>query len=77
MGRSSMGKKKKHKMKRYRNRNRHHLVPKSRGGSAAPSNLLLIDIDRHRVWHKLFGNLTLEEVIRLLQRLQKCKAAQR
>jgi len=72
-----MGRKKKHKGKRYRNRNRHHLVPRSRGGDLSASNLLLIDIDKHKVWHRLFGLLTLDEVILLLQRLQKCKKAQK
>ena len=68
---------KKHKMPRYPNRNRHHLVPRSKGGSGHPSNLLLIDITKHREWHRIFGLLTLEEVIRLLQRLQRCKAKQK
>ena len=71
------GKKKKHKMKRFRNRNRHHLQAKSLGGSMHPSNLLLIKIERHRAWHDLFGLLNLEEVIALLQRVQRCKARQR
>ena len=69
--------KKKHKMKRFANRNRHHLQAKSLGGSNHPSNLLLIDIDKHREWHRIFGLLNLEEVIALLQRLQRCKAKQR
>jgi hypothetical protein len=47
-------------------RNRHHLVPKRRGGSKHKSNMLLIDVIIHRYWHKLFGLRTLEEVIALL-----------
>lgn len=69
-------KKNKHKMKRYQNRNRHHLLPRSRGGLNTPQNLLLIHIEKHRAWHDLFGLLTLEEAIQLLQRLQRCKAKQ-
>ena len=68
--------KKKHKGKRYSNRNYHHLHPKSLGGNNSINNLLLIDIDKHHHWHRIFGLLTLEEVIRLLQRLQKCKQVQ-
>lgn len=69
--------KKRHKMKRYANRNRHHLQAKSLGGKNTPQNLLLIKIERHRAWHDLFGLLNLEEVIQLLQRLQRCKAKQK
>ena len=69
--------KKKHKMKRFANRNRHHLLPRSRGGANTPQNLLLINIDKHKEWHRIFGLLSLEEVIALLQRLQRCKAKQK
>lgn len=61
------------KQKRRRRRNKHHLIPKSRGGADIPSNIILIDIDKHRCWHTLFGNLTLGEVIRLLERLKRIK----
>lgn len=60
-----------------RGQNRHHLKPKSRGGQATDSNLLWIKIERHYFWHKVFGNLTLDEVIKLLQRLQVMKNAQK
>ena len=52
-------------------KNLHHLTPRSRGGKSVPSNLLLIDIERHYFWHKLFGNRTLDEVISLLERLRR------
>lgn len=68
--------KKKIKGRKYPGRNRHHLVPKSRGGSNHPSNLLLIDIEKHREWHRIFGNKTLSEVIDLLIRLEKAKKGQ-
>ena len=54
-------------------RNKHHLVPKSRGGDNHKSNLLLIDMTRHLYWHKIFGNQTLTEVIRLLKRVDRAK----
>jgi hypothetical protein len=66
-------KKKKRKRIKRRGRNFHHLTPKSRFGSSLPNNLLLIDIEKHEYFHKIFGNMTLEEVIRLLCRLKELK----
>lgn len=57
--------------------NLHHLCPKSRGGSSIESNLLRMDISRHNALHLLFGNLTLLEIIKLLQRLYEIKERQR
>jgi hypothetical protein len=54
-------------------RNKHHLTPRSRGGDESPENLLLLKLDRHFYWHKLFGTKTLEEVILLLQRVHRAK----
>lgn len=59
--------------KRYRGRNYHHLTPKSRKGGYSDSNLLLIYRERHAIWHRIFGNKTLEEVIALLIRLSRMK----
>jgi len=58
-------------------RNHHHLNPKSRGGVARPFNLLLIDIEKHRCWHKMFGLRSLPEVIELLLRIRRFKQGQR
>lgn len=57
-------------------RNRHHIVPRSRGGSSDHWNLLLIDGKVHQELHRVFGLRTLEEIIRLLQRVQRAKNAQ-
>lgn len=66
-----------HKKKvHYKNRNRHHLQPKSRNGDTSINNLLLIDIVRHQYWHKIFKNLDLNEVIELLIRVREAKAKQ-
>lgn len=54
-------------------KNKHHLTPRSRGGSSDPDNLLEMDISRHIAWHFLFGNKTLDEIIALLQRMQQCQ----
>jgi hypothetical protein len=59
--------------KNYPGRNRHHLVPKHRGGTREPTNMLLIHIERHEHWHKVFGTRTLDEVIALLTRLKRMK----
>jgi len=63
-------------MQRKKGRNKHHLTPKSRNGKSTVNNLLLIDIDRHNEWHKIFGVETLEEVIKLLIRLKRAKENQ-
>jgi hypothetical protein len=65
--------KKKLRKKRFRGRNYHHLTAKSRGGRYNDSNLLLIARDKHDIWHRLFGLLSLEEVINLLIRLSRMK----
>jgi len=57
-------------------RNNHHLTPKSRNGKATPDNLLLINIDKHKEWHRIFGLMTLDEVIELLIRLRRIKKSQ-
>jgi len=53
--------------------NHHHLTPRSRHGKSTPRNLLRIDILKHRCWHTIFGNQTLEETIAELQRLKRMK----
>jgi len=80
MGKSKRKLKKRLKQQRNRGKakqvngtNKHHLTPKSRGGLARPYNLLRIDIQKHQCWHKIFKNLTLEEVIAELQRLKRMK----
>jgi hypothetical protein len=65
------------KRKHYKGRNYHHLRPKSKGGSSTTSNLLLIDIERHRAWHEIFGLKTLPEVINLLIRIERLKGGQK
>lgn len=57
--------------KKYRNH--HHLIPKSRGGSSQPQNLLLLWNSKHEMWHQIFGNLTLTEIINLLIEVEKRK----
>lgn len=51
----------------------HHLTPRSRGGESIESNLSNLDLYRHDAWHLLFGDLTLDEIIMLLQRFKQVK----
>lgn len=53
--------------------NHHHLRPRSRGGDSLDSNLLLIDTGKHDAWHFIFGNLTLDEIIKILIMLRMVK----
>jgi hypothetical protein len=62
------------KTKNRRVIDRHHLIPKSRGGGHQDWNLLRIEYEKHHeCWHKLFGNRTIFEVIVLLKRLIRMK----
>jgi len=65
------------KKKQRKHQNKHHLRPKSRGGQSIESNLLWMDIERHKIWHILFKNLTLDEVINLLIRVKRIKDSQK
>lgn len=40
----------------------HHLFPTSRGGPSSQFNLFPWPLENHRAWHKLFFNMTVEEV---------------
>lgn len=60
-------------VKRYKGRNYHHFKPVSRGGDDSKENLLLLKIDRHECWHKLFKNQTLNEVIQILLRIKRIR----
>jgi hypothetical protein len=59
--------------KHLRNRNRHHLVPRSRGGSDEERNQLVMDVHKHELWHQLWGNRTIDEVLTLLTRMLRAK----
>ena len=59
--------------KHYRYRNRHHLVARARGGRGQEWNLLLIQEERHELWHRIFGLRDLDEIIQLLIRLKRIK----
>jgi len=47
---------------------RHHRLPRSRGGGNQHSNISLVLVKHHRAFHLLFGNATAEEVAEELNR---------
>lgn len=53
--------------------NKHHLVPKSRGGTREENNLFRWDRMRHNAYHLLFGLKTFPEAARLLMRAWNMK----
>jgi len=59
-----------------KHRTKHHMVPRSRHGTSDVENLLTIWDGRHRAWHALFGNMTLEETIHILCRVARMKKRQ-
>ena len=61
--------------KRSKRFNRHHIKNRCRGGLTVKENILLLDTERHKAFHFLFGNMDFEEVIALLQRVKKIKAS--
>lgn len=63
--------------KGQKGRNRHHLTARSKKGRSVPSNLLLIDIEKHKCWHTLFKLKNLREVIELLERIERMKGRQK
>lgn len=52
---------------RRKGRNRHHMIPRSRHGSSAPQNLLLLRVARHDALHQIFGVKTWGEIIWILE----------
>ena len=49
----------------------HHIIPKCREGKKDPGNVLKLKRDKHDAWHDLFDNMTLDEIIIYLERLQE------
>lgn len=46
--------------------NKHHIINKCRNGQNTPENIILLDTERHRAFHLLFGNMDFLEVANLL-----------
>lgn len=54
---------------------RHHDLASTRKGTNHPVNLLLLNRDKHDVWHKLFKLATLQEILGILRGGELRKAA--
>lgn len=57
---------KRHRANRNGGYNRHHVIPKSRGGHNGSDNILVIPKVDHDKYHSLFGNMTIEEAMAYL-----------
>jgi hypothetical protein len=55
-------------VKKSRVMERHHRLPRSRGGTDTfpPGNVVNMEQDIHRAWHKIVGNMNAEEVAAML-----------
>lgn len=45
---------------------RHHRLPRSRGGTNEPRNISIVEQKQHRAWHRIVGNMTAPEVAAML-----------
>lgn len=56
------------KKKKYKKQvSRHHIIPRSKGGTNQTSNIKKTTTSRHRAWHHLFGNATPLEAIEIIK----------
>ena len=63
--------------KHFRDRNYHHFfLARHFNGTNERYNLLLINIERHKAWHQLFGLMGAEQALALLQRVVRAKLKQ-
>ena len=54
--------------KRAGRKNKHHILPRKRGGKTCAKNIIVLDENRHSAYHLLFGNRTFLEAAALLKR---------
>lgn len=59
--------------RKTKHKNKHHIRPKTKGGSSMDYNIANLDIDKHNLLHRIFGNATLYEIICILIRFAKMK----
>jgi len=52
--------------KRKKRTSRHHVIPRSRGGTNKLENMAKIDKRKHEYYHALFNNRTPPEIVNLL-----------
>lgn len=49
---------------------RHHKIPRSQGGGKG-KNVVLIDDDRHKLWHRAWDNKTPTNIVQSISALQE------
>lgn len=42
---------------------KHHIIPRSRGGTKTIENIVGLDVEKHRAYHILFGNRLPVEIV--------------
>jgi hypothetical protein len=45
---------------------KHHRLPRTRGGSNSAANISIVERKLHVAWHQLVGNMNAQEVARML-----------
>ena len=55
---------------------KHHIINRVDGGKSILQNLLLMDEEREKAFHKIFKNLDLLQASELLIRVDRAKKAQ-
>lgn len=48
---------------------KHHIIPRCRGGSDTVDNLLRLKVKRHRALHSMFGHQTLRTILIILKEI--------
>lgn len=54
------------KKKKIKRGSRHHIIPRSRGGTSKLENISKLKVKPHQFYHALFSNRTPDEIIKLL-----------
>ncbi len=55
-----------HKIQVPEGMDKHHRLPRSKGGNGTADNISVVPIHEHRAWHRLFGNKTPQEIARII-----------
>ena len=54
------------KRKKYKRLSKHHIIPRSRGGTSKLENITMLKIHDHQDYHTLFANNTPDEIVETL-----------
>lgn len=49
-----------------RDMDRHHRLPRTRGGSNSANNISIVERKLHQAWHQLVGNMNAKETAKML-----------